>query len=161
MASKRPSAASGRSASRKPLIGWREWVALPLLGADQIKAKIDTGARTSAVHAFRIRPFTDGGLPHVSFRLHPVQRRKEPEIECTAPVHDQRQVRSSNGEQQLRYVIRTPIIIGESRILAEVTLADRDQLGFRMLLGREALRTHFLIDPGRSFLAGRPVIPPQ
>lgn len=161
MASKRPSAASGRPASGKPLIGWREWVALPLLGADQVKAKIDTGARTSAVHAFRISPFTDGGSPHVSFRLHPVQRRKSPEIECTAPVHDQRRVRSSNGEQQLRYVIRTPIIIGDRKIIAEVTLADRDQLGFRMLLGREALRTYFLIDPGRSFLAGNPVIPPQ
>ncbi len=155
---KRPSTALPKSISRKPLIGWREWVGLPQLGVDQIKAKIDTGARTSAIHAFKIRALTDGGVPYVSFRLHPVQRRKTPEIECVAPVHDRRRVRSSNGEQQMRYVIRTPIILGAHEVLAEVTLADRDQLGFRMLLGRELLRTHFLIDPGRSFLAGSPQI---
>jgi hypothetical protein len=139
----------------RPVIGWREWVGLSELGIDQVKAKIDTGARTSAIHAFKVRPFTDRGTPHVSFLVHPTQRRRFPEIECTAPVHDQRKIRSSNGQQEERYVIKTTIQIGAHIWPIELTLADRDQLGFRMLLGREAMRKHFVIDPGRSFVAGR------
>ena len=138
-----------------PVIGWREWVGLDDLNVPRIKAKIDTGARTSAIHAFRVRPFTDRGAPHVSFLLHPEQRRRTPEIECICPVHDERKVRSSNGQQELRYVVRTLARIGELEWPIELTLADRDQLGFRMLLGRQAMRQHFVIDPGRSFVGAR------
>ncbi|CDO61235.1 hypothetical protein sometimes fused to ribosomal protein S6 glutaminyl transferase [Candidatus Phaeomarinobacter ectocarpi] len=138
----------------RPIIGWREWVGLGDLGVTQVKAKIDTGARTSAIHAFKIRPFTDGGSPHVSFLLHPAQRRRLPEIECVAAVHDQRHIRSSNGHQEERYVIKTTAQVGDHFWPIELTLTDRDQLGFRMLLGREAVRKNFVIDPGRSFVGG-------
>jgi len=151
-------AKSGKQTAPKhprPVIGWREWVGLEELGGIEVKAKIDTGARTSAIHAFRVRPFTERGAPHVSFLLHPVQRRQIPQMECHAPVQDQRQIRSSNGQQELRYVISTLARIGDREWPIELTLADRDQLGFRMLLGREAIRRHFVIDPGRSFISGR------
>ncbi|MEQ8745505.1 RimK/LysX family protein [Pyruvatibacter sp.] len=138
-----------------PVIGWREWVGLDEFNVPRIKAKIDTGARTSAIHAFRVRPFSESGVPHVSFMLHPEQRRRTPEIECICAVHDRRKVRSSNGQQELRYVVRTTARIGEFEWPIELTLADRDQLGFRMLLGRQAMRQHFVIDPGRSFVGGR------
>lgn len=141
-----------------PVIGWREWVGLPGLGIEQIKAKIDTGARTSAIHAFDIREFSERGAPHIVFNLHPEQRRRRPAIECRAPVHDQRLVTSSTGHRQERYVIRVHIRVGAMTWPIELTLADRDSMGFRMLLGRQALRSRFLINPGRSFLAGPPSI---
>lgn len=138
-----------------PVLGWREWLALPDFGIDAIKAKIDTGARTSAVHAFDIRPFTKKGVPWVSFVLRPRQRAREPSVECTAPVVDERRIRSSNGQQELRYVIETEARVGDVSWPIELSLADRDELGFRMLLGREAVRRLFLVDPDRSYLIGR------
>ena len=138
-----------------PVVGWREWVALPDFGIDAIKAKIDTGARTSAIHAFDIRPFTERGVPWVSFVLRPEQRHRNPSIECSAPVVDERKIRSSNGEAERRYVIETEAYLGETVWTIELSLTNRDELGFRMLLGREAVRRQFLVDPDRSYLIDR------
>jgi hypothetical protein len=120
-----------------------------------IKAKIDSGARTSSVHTFGTRRFSDAGTPMVEFVLHPLQRRARPELVCVAPIKDERLVRSSNGEQELRIVVETQARLGEIVWPIELTLADRDVMGFRMLLGREAIRRRFLIDPGRSFRLSR------
>ena len=138
-----------------PVVGWREWVALPDFGIDAIKAKIDTGARTSAIHAFNIRPFVERGVPWVSFVLRPAQRHRNPSIECSAPVVDERKIRSSNGEAERRYVIETEAHLGETIWPIELSLTNRDELGFRMLLGREAARRQFLVDPDRSYLIDR------
>ncbi len=139
----------------RPVIGWREWVHLPGLLQLPIKAKIDSGARTSSIHSFGTRRFADGGAPHVEFILHPLQRRAAPEIVCVAPVKDERWVRSSNGEREHRIVVETEARLGEIVWPIELTLADRDVMGFRMLLGREAIRRRFLIDPARSFRLSR------
>lgn len=135
----------------KPVIGWREWVLLPGWLAVPIKAKIDSGARTSSIHSFGTRRFSDGGAPWVEFLLHPIQRHALPEIACVAPVKDERWVRSSNGEAEMRLVVETVARLGEIAWPIELTLASRDVMGFRMLLGREAIRRRFLIDPGRSY----------
>jgi hypothetical protein len=135
----------------RPVIGWREWVLLPDLLDLPIKAKIDSGARTSSIHSFGTRRFTDGGAPWVEFILHPLQRRSTPEIACTAPVKDERWVRSSNGVAEKRIVVETLARLGSVDWTIELTLADRDVMGFRMLLGRAAIRRRFLIDPGRSY----------
>lgn len=138
-----------------PIVGWREWLALPEFGVDAIKVKIDTGARTSAIHAFKIRPFTERGAPWVSFVLRPKQRARNPSIECVAPVVDERKIRSSNGKQERRFVIETEARLGDVVWPIEVSLTNRDELGFRMLLGREAVRRQFLVNPDRSYLIGR------
>ncbi len=148
-------AKSRRSKPEKAIVGWREWVSLPGLGIEQIKAKIDTGARTSALHAYRVKPFRRGGKRFVRFYLHPVQHRRQPEILCEAPVIDERLVTSSNGEQEHRYVVKVQLRVGEMEWPIEVTLTNRDEMGFRMLLGRQALRRRFIVDPGSSFKTGR------
>ena len=135
--------------------GWREWLSLPTLKVDRIKAKIDSGARTSVIHAFDVRSFFDRGTPHVSFVLHPVQRCQSPAIDCIAEIRDERLVRSSSGHEERRFVIEVEAKLGSLSWPIELTLTDRDQMGFRMLLGREAIRRQFLIDPHRSFLVGR------
>ena len=135
----------------RPVIGWREWVALPALLDLPIKAKIDSGARTSSVHSFGTRRFSERGEPWVEFLLHPIQRVNLPEIACVAPIKDERWVRSSNGETEKRIVVETLARLGAVDWPIELTLADRDVMGFRMLLGREAIRRRFLIDPGRSY----------
>ncbi len=137
------------------LIGWREWISLPEFCLAPIKAKIDTGARTSALHAFHIRPFEKAGVPHVEFFVHPVQRRRLPEVRCEARVLDQRKITSSTGHSENRYVVETTAIIGDKELKIELTLTNRDELGFRMLIGREAIRNKFVIDPGKSYRAGR------
>lgn len=139
----------------KPIIGWREWAAFPDLGVDRINAKIDTGARTSAIHAFRIREESIDGIPYVSFRLHPIQRRKTPDIFCSVPIADKRLVTSSNGQKQNRIVIKTPMTLGTRTWPIELTLTDRDEMTFRLLLGREALRNRFLIDASGSHRLGQ------
>lgn len=136
----------------RPVIGWREWVHLPDLGGIVVKAKVDTGARTSALHAFDITQ--DGGDVH--FTLHPVQRVARPEVRCTARLVDRRAVRSSSGSAQQRLVIATRIGLLGQVFSIELTLARRDSMGFRMLLGRAAMRGRFLVDPSRSYLAGKP-----
>jgi hypothetical protein len=144
-----------RHLSKTPLtIGWREWVSLPDLTVDAIKAKVDTGARTSSLHAFRIEPFSREGATWVRFELHPLQRSRAMKVACEARVVDERSVRSSNGSVDRRYIIKTLLRIGDVAWPIELSLANRDEMGFRMLLGRTALRGRTVIEPGRSFLLG-------
>ncbi len=139
-----------------PIIGWREWVGLPQLNIDRIKVKVDTGARTSALHASRIRSFTREGQLWVHFQVHPLQRETKTTIEAEAQVLEYRPVRSSNGKTDERPVIVTDVLLLGVRWPVELTLASRDAMGFRMLLGREAIRQRFLVDSGNSFYAARP-----
>jgi hypothetical protein len=131
-------------------------VSLPDLGVEWIKAKLDTGARTSALHAFDIEELERDGQPWVRFSIHPWQRNAEDSVTAELPVHDVRHVRSSSGHVQERYVVLVAVRIGLRRITTEVTLTRRDEMGFRLLIGREALRQGFVVDPGRSYLGGRP-----
>jgi hypothetical protein len=136
------------------VLGWREWVALPDLGIAAIKAKIDTGARSSALHAFDIETFSLDGQEKIRFKVHPQQRDTTQTTISEADILDRREVRNSGGHVELRYAILTSVEIEGVRWSIELTLTNRDAMGFRMLLGRQALRGHFFIDPGRSFLLG-------
>jgi len=136
--------------------GWREWVGLPDLGVDWIKAKLDTGARSSAIHAFDIHEYVEDGVEWVRFSIHPWQRSADDSTVVTLPVHDRRVVRSSTGHTQERYVVLMDLRVHGRAVTAEVTLSSRDQMGFRLLIGRQALRQGFIVDPGHSYLGGRP-----
>lgn len=140
----------------KLMIGWEEWCSLPELGLPAIKAKIDTGAKTSALHAFDIKPFEKDGLQLVSFSVFPLQRNKDVYKTCAAEVIDERMIMNSGGHKELRYVIKTPLILGDQQWDIEITLSNRDPLTFRMLLGREALNGHVIIDPMKSMRQGKP-----
>lgn len=135
-----------------PRIGWREWVILPELGIHQIKAKIDTGARTSALHAFSLKPFQESGKQKIRFDIHPIQNNTSVITTCVADIIDTRWVTDSGGHREERFVICTPITIGDKTWPIEITLTERDTMLFRMLLGRSAIRKRFLINPGRSFI---------
>jgi len=141
--------------SAKGIIGWREWIAFPELNVAKIKAKIDTGARSSAIHASRITPSRQNGVLWVNFEVHPTRKNKHLRISCSARVSDYRRVRSSNGQHEKRYVIVTDLEIMEEFYPIELTLTNREQMGFQVLLGRTAIRNRFLVDPGRSFLCGK------
>ncbi|MBF0341087.1 MAG: ATP-dependent zinc protease [Magnetococcales bacterium] len=134
------------------VLGWREWASLPDLGVERIKAKIDTGARTSALHAVDPVLVTRDGQEYVRFRLHPVQRKSKPELLCEALLVDSRRVVSSGGHIEDRFVIVTRMRLGEREMPVEITLTNRALMGFRMLIGRTSICKKFLVDPGRSFL---------
>lgn len=140
----------------RKIIGWREWVTLPDLNIPFIKAKVDTGARTSALHAFELETFTDNGVAMVRFGLHPLQKNDEVQIYCTAPVVDERVVSDSGGHKEKRTVIMTPIQMGGETWPIELTLTNRDTMRFRMLLGRTGLGQRFSIEADASYQMGRP-----
>lgn len=137
------------------IVGWREWIALPDLGIRAIKAKIDTGARTSAIHVFDLKEFEADGRQMVQFGIHPLQKNKAVYRFCEAPVLERRKVKNSGGHSENRYVIQTTAVLGSESWPINVTLTNRDLMMFRMLLGRKALENRFLVNPGRSCLTGR------
>ncbi len=140
-------------AKRQPVVaGWREWASLPDLGVSFLKVKLDTGARTSALHAWDIQPFERAGDEWIRFILHPVQRNQAVSIVCEARLVGHRTVRSTSGKTENRYVISTTLLLGGQERTIDVTLTNRDQMGFRMLLGRTAMRRWIVVDPARSFL---------
>lgn len=137
------------------VVGWREWLALPDLGLPAIKAKIDTGARTSALHAYFVEPFDKDGMDHVRFGIHPLQKRTDIKVVCEAPVTDRRWVSDSGGHRELRFVIEAPVHMGGRVWPVEITLTSRDSMLFRMLLGRTAIKGRMTVDPERSYVAGK------
>lgn len=145
------------STTTEPTVaGWREWVGLPGCGVEWIKAKLDTGARSSAIHAFDVHEFDRDGETWVRFSIHPWQRSAEDATTVESRVHDRRLVRSSSGHSTERYVVQMDVRLLGRTLTTEMTLTSRDQMGFRMLVGREALRQGFVVDPARSYVGGRP-----
>jgi hypothetical protein len=150
------SASIGSPSDGTPLtVGWREWLAFPELGIEEIKAKVDTGARTSALHAFFVEPYQESGTAMVHFGVHPLQRRDDVVRECRAAVVDRRWVTDSGGHREQRYVILTTLVLGSHSWPVELTLTNRDDMRFRVLLGRTAMRGRLIINPASSYLVGR------
>ncbi|MGX5913299.1 ATP-dependent zinc protease family protein [Aliidiomarina sp. Khilg15.8] len=139
--------------NNRTTLGWREWAALPDLGIQNIKMKVDTGAKTSCLHAFRLEPFTRDNKPWLKIWVHPSQNSNEEHV-CEAPILEERNVTDSGGHTEVRYVIKTRLRIGEHEFSAEMTLTNRDTMKFRMLLGREAMRHRFDVNPAASYLTG-------
>lgn len=135
-----------------PLIGWREYLTLPTLGIDKIKVKIDTGAKTSAIHALHIQSYQDKDTEMVKFQVHPIQKETHTTIDCIAPLLEYRYVTNSGGHTQLRPVVITEVTLGNHQWNIELTLTNRDIMGFRMLLGRQAVKNRFLVHTGKSFI---------
>ncbi|MEM1410354.1 MAG: RimK/LysX family protein, partial [Pseudomonadota bacterium] len=137
-------------------LGWEEWISLPALGLPAIKAKVDTGARTSSLHAFSVEPFGPAGGQNIRFAVHPIPERPEVEVYCAAPVYDRREVTSSNGERELRWTIQTEITVAGETWPLLLTLSDREGMSFHMLLGRQALEAYPgaapQVSPTRSFV---------
>ncbi len=136
------------------IVGYREWVSLPLLELPAIKAKIDTGAKTSSLHAFDISLEEVGSKTYVNFKVHPLQNDSTTEVTCRALLVDRRIVTDSGGHQEKRYVIRTSFVMGRLKKKVELTLTDRGSMKYRMLIGRSAL-SHYYIDPSQSYLTGK------
>lgn len=144
-----------KSTKDKTVLGWREWVEFPELAIDNVVAKIDSGAKTSALHAYHVEPFTKGEEPWVRFKLHPIQDNNEVSITLEAKLSDRRNVSDSGGHNELRYVIEAVMIIGDQERRGEVTLTDRDSMKYRMLVGRNILKQGFLVDAKQSFACGK------
>ena len=143
--------------SEEAVVGWREWLSLPTLGIDAIKAKVDTGARTSALHTFDLEVYRDpGGAERVRFKVHPLQRNLDYVVECDAEVIGSRSVRDSGGHEEIRPFVRVPLSLGEHTWDAELSLTNRDNMKFRMLLGRTAMSGRFLVNPRISYQIGKP-----
>ncbi len=140
----------------KPVIGQAEWIGLPDLGIAKIKTRIDTGARTSALHAFDIEKFHKGRWPYLRFKVYTGDTKKSRIARCEARLIDERLVKNSSGVREQRYVIKTRMVIGRHRFDCELSLADRKQMKFNMLLGRLAMHDRFLVDPDHVFLQGKP-----
>ena len=140
-----------RTHTDRPCLGWREWVGLPEWCVPFVKAKLDTGARTSSLHAFDLHTYDLDGLQRVRFQIHPWQRSIRDQVAADAPVVAWRSVKSSSGRADERPVVLTTVCLAGTTLEAEVTLTRRDEMGFRMLIGREALRSRFVVDPGVSY----------
>lgn len=138
------------------ITGWREWASLPNVGVPWIKVKIDTGARSSALHAFDIVEFERDGASFVRFGIHPWQQSETDAVIVELPVHDRRTIRSSNGQSEQRVVVLLDVSLSGRTVSAEVTLTNRDMMDFRMLIGREALAQGFSVNPAASYLGGKP-----
>jgi len=142
--------------SAQNILGWREWISLPDLGIPGIKAKIDTGAKTSALHAFRIESFDNNGEEYIRFWLHPLRKNQQVELVCEAPVRQKRTVKDSGGHTEERYVIETAVCVGSRKWNIELTLTSREDMMFRMLLGRSAISdSKLVVDPTASYVTGR------
>lgn len=145
------------SVSQPSTLGWREWLALPGLGIPEIKAKVDTGARTSALHTFDLEVYQDGsGRDRVRFLVHPLQHDLDYVVRCDAPVSSSRVVKDSGGHAEVRPFIVTQVMLASQSWEIEISLTSRDNMKFRMLLGRTAMKGRYTVDPSRSYLAGRP-----
>lgn len=144
------------SIDRLTLVGWREWTSLPDLGIPWIKAKVDTGARSSALHAFELDTVEQEDRLYARFSIHPIQNDSDTVLRCIAPIIDQRTVTDSGGHRELRYVIESSVTLAGTSWPVEFTLTNRENMKFRMLLGRTAMRGRLLVDPSQSFLHGRP-----
>lgn len=138
----------------KCIVGWREWAALPELGIEAVKVKVDTGARTSTLHTFQLETFDNDGIEMVRFAVHPLQRRQDKVVQAVAPVHDIRWISDSGGHRERRIVILTPVRLGSDSWPIEISLTDRDTMMFRMLLGRSAISGRYQVDAQHSYLVG-------
>ncbi len=139
----------------KKVIGSEEWCSFPELGVPAIKARVDSGAKTSSIHAFNIQPFRRGKQSWVSFEIHPIQNNRRTVIRCERPIVDKRVVKSSSGLSETRYVVCATIKLGDDLWDIELTLANRDSMGFRMLLGREAMQDRLIVDPSEKCILGQ------
>ena len=140
--------------SNKILIGWKEKAALPDLGVARLDAKIDTGAKSSAIHAVQPRPISHDGAECIEFFITLQTQERETRILCVAPLIDTRVIRSSNGEDQERFVVSSRLSLGDRTFPIELTLADRSAMEFQLLIGRAALANNFIVDPAQSYLLG-------
>jgi len=136
------------------ILGWEEWVELPGLGLPAVQAKVDTGARSSSIHAFMIEPYGRKDKPRVRFGVHPVPERSDIVVFCSAKLVDQREITSSNGETELRYIVRTPVRIGDQEWPIEISLTNRESMQYRMLIGRTALKDNIIVDPNLACVQG-------
>jgi hypothetical protein len=137
-------------------IGWREWVGLPELGVEALQAKVDTGADSSSLHAFNQERFARDGVEWIRFEIHPRRGSGGMAVSCEAPIAMVRKVRNPGGRSELRPVISTPVVLNGVLIRSLINLTERDEMSFRMLIGRRTLRGKFLVNPGRSYLGARP-----